>query len=360
MLFKNTMKINRDNYEVFLVDYLDGKLSPSSVSELMLFLEQNPDLKCEFEGIEDAVLVAEEIAYSDKSELKKKSFLNSGIDNELEYISIASIEGVLTEPEQLKLNSEIIQNKKFERQINTYKKTILQPNSEIHFTGKAQLKRTRIVPMRYTTLRKSISIAASIGLIIGVYTIGKIFVYENPKQLNSTNNVIVSVNPPENAETKKQVTENITIAKNAVPKNRNISTAIVNTKKTDTSSNIENVPRAEFVPSMLSSIESKSVVIQKNIQYEQVALTIEDYYRQKEFANEYLQTKTSDQTAQSSYREIGLFEVLQYGVHSFGKLIGREIRLNAKKDKNGRIEEISFESKLIAFSKEIRKKEEGL
>jgi hypothetical protein len=359
MLFRNMMKISRDNYEVFLVDYLDGKLSPSSVSELMLFLEQNPDLKGEFEGIEDAVLVAEEIAYTDKSELKKKSFLNSGIDNELEYISIASIEGVLTESEKLKLNSEIIQNKKFERQINIYKTTILQPNSEIHFTGKAQLKRTRIVPIRFTTLRKAVSIAASIGLIIGVYTIGKIFVYDNPMQLNNTNNLITSVNPPVKAETINQVTEDITINKNSILKNRNISAAILN-KKPDSSSNIENLPRVEFIPSMLASIESKSVVIQKNVQYEQVAITIEDYYRQKEFASEHPLANAKVQTAQSNYREIGIFEVLQYGVRSFGKFIGRDIRLNAKKDKNGRIEEISFESKLIAFSKEIRKKEEGL
>jgi hypothetical protein len=258
------------------------------------------------------------------------------------------------------LDPEIIKNKKLERQINIYKKTILRPNSEIRFTGKANLKRTKIVPIRYTTLRKAVSIAASIGLIIAVYTIGKMFIYENPKRLNNTGNLITSVNPPVKAETKNQVTEDFTINKNSALKNRSISTAIVNTRKPDTSSTVEYIPRVEFIPSMLASIDSKSVVIPKNVQYEQVSISIEDYFRQKEFANQYPQANSKVQTAQSSYREIGLFEVLQYGVHSFGKFIGRDIRLNAKKDKNGRIQEITFESKLIAFSKEIRKKEEGL
>ena len=39
------MKITRENYELFFVDYLDNKLSDSNILELMAFLAQNPDLE---------------------------------------------------------------------------------------------------------------------------------------------------------------------------------------------------------------------------------------------------------------------------------------------------------------------------
>ncbi|MCB9000870.1 MAG: hypothetical protein H6537_02720 [Bacteroidales bacterium] len=38
------MKINRNNYEIFLVDYLDGKLTPEKEAMLMVFLHENPIL----------------------------------------------------------------------------------------------------------------------------------------------------------------------------------------------------------------------------------------------------------------------------------------------------------------------------
>ena len=39
------MKINRDNYEAYFLDYHEGHLSLEMVRELHLFIEQNPDLK---------------------------------------------------------------------------------------------------------------------------------------------------------------------------------------------------------------------------------------------------------------------------------------------------------------------------
>ena len=41
--------INRNNYEAFLLDYVEQNLTAELVAELMLFLEQNPDLKAELE-----------------------------------------------------------------------------------------------------------------------------------------------------------------------------------------------------------------------------------------------------------------------------------------------------------------------
>ena len=42
------MKINRNNYEIFFVDYSDGKLSENQIENLMAFISLNPDLEEEF------------------------------------------------------------------------------------------------------------------------------------------------------------------------------------------------------------------------------------------------------------------------------------------------------------------------
>ena len=47
------MNIGRDNYESYFMDYLDGKLDTVQVEVLMSFLEFNPDLKQELEGLEN-------------------------------------------------------------------------------------------------------------------------------------------------------------------------------------------------------------------------------------------------------------------------------------------------------------------
>ena len=68
------MKLTQKNYETYLVDYLDGKLTPLEVAELLLFLEQHPHIKAEFESFDCIVIdKAESEAFPDKQLLKKEN-----------------------------------------------------------------------------------------------------------------------------------------------------------------------------------------------------------------------------------------------------------------------------------------------
>jgi len=53
------MQINRNNYEAYFLDYRENNLSPEQVAELMIFLEQNPDLKASFEAYENIELATD-------------------------------------------------------------------------------------------------------------------------------------------------------------------------------------------------------------------------------------------------------------------------------------------------------------
>jgi hypothetical protein len=45
------MEIDINNYESVLIDYFDGNLNALEVAEVLLFLEQHPEIKNEFEAL---------------------------------------------------------------------------------------------------------------------------------------------------------------------------------------------------------------------------------------------------------------------------------------------------------------------
>jgi hypothetical protein len=50
------MKITRENYEPYFLDYLEGNLDENLVDDFMEFLQQNPDLKNELEMYESITI----------------------------------------------------------------------------------------------------------------------------------------------------------------------------------------------------------------------------------------------------------------------------------------------------------------
>ena len=50
------MTINKHNYEAYFLDYHEGNLTPQEVADLLLFVEQHPELKDEFESFENVTL----------------------------------------------------------------------------------------------------------------------------------------------------------------------------------------------------------------------------------------------------------------------------------------------------------------
>ena len=65
------MKINRDNYEAYFLDYHEGQLSPEMEKEVLAFVEINPDLMDVFNEFEAVTLVADQdIVFENKNQIK--------------------------------------------------------------------------------------------------------------------------------------------------------------------------------------------------------------------------------------------------------------------------------------------------
>ena len=94
------MKLTRDNYELWFLDYTEGKLSQTQIEEMRHFLLVNEDLAEELEALAPVLRADLHLSYPGKEKLKKSLFEDQEY---LENTIIASLEGDLNEAEQLLL-----------------------------------------------------------------------------------------------------------------------------------------------------------------------------------------------------------------------------------------------------------------
>jgi hypothetical protein len=144
------MKINRNNYEEFFLDYYDGNLNPNQISELFLFINENPEIKKEFDSFENFSIVADEnIVFENKESIKKKEIFPIGsIDSSnYEMFFIADIENDLTEKEAKDIKIFLEQNPHLNETYHLIKLTKLKPDTSVIFENKEKLKKPEIFPV---------------------------------------------------------------------------------------------------------------------------------------------------------------------------------------------------------------------
>lgn len=149
------------NYEIFVIDYLDGQLSKPEEEALLSFLDEHPHLKEEVEGLELATLEPQDILSDFKESLKKTPITAVGDIDEHSYETafIAATEKDLNQKQSKNLEQFLLANPMLQGEFDLHKKLILQADQDIVFTEKESLKKRKVLPMVWIS-----SIAA--GLII--------------------------------------------------------------------------------------------------------------------------------------------------------------------------------------------------
>ncbi|OFY47456.1 MAG: hypothetical protein A2W85_01980 [Bacteroidetes bacterium GWF2_41_31] len=157
--------IDLKNYEVFVIDYLDGQLSKAEETALLAFLDQHPDLKDEFEGLELATLEPLIIEADFKQELKKIPVIKvAGIDEtNYETYFIASAENDLNNKETEHLNQFLSINPMLHKEFELHQKLRLEPDTKILFPGKSSLKKRKVIPLTRVS-----SVAAGLAFLLAI------------------------------------------------------------------------------------------------------------------------------------------------------------------------------------------------
>jgi hypothetical protein len=165
------MKINRHNYEEYFILYADNELSSDDHRMVEEFANLNPDLKDELDTYLSTVLLPDTfVGFENKEELHRyDESLISYIDNEL-------LAAEKTEFEKLVNATPFLQN-----ELELYRKTKLQPETNIVFENKSVLYRsTERKVVRMTWVRW-----AAAAVILLAVSITAVTVFNKPGKTDS-------------------------------------------------------------------------------------------------------------------------------------------------------------------------------
>lgn len=140
------MEIDINNYESVLIDYFDGNLNALEVAEVLLFLEQHPEIKREFEAIGN-LPQPQTIAIEEDFKLQLKKLNNDPSLGEKSFneLIIATMEGDCNEIEKTKINQLIAGNESLLKLKKLFLLTKLTPNLQIIYPNKASLKKKEAI-----------------------------------------------------------------------------------------------------------------------------------------------------------------------------------------------------------------------
>lgn len=246
------MKIDRNNYEIFFIDYNDGKLNAQEISQLKAFLQSNPDLQEEFDMFaqNESLVDLENVVFEEKNSLKKifiPKNTNISSTNFNDFV-IAEIEGELSTNESFQLHQYLIENPELKKDYDLFQHTKLKPEYSIIFEHKNELKKKT---KRQTIIRQitfTTAMAASIALMFTIFnkvdtsdntTFGKMSAQIN-ENLKSNQNTEVKTNNNKNT-TSKVYKVNKNNINNSTSNNSNNTT-----KNNKEKSGIENIKAKDY------------------------------------------------------------------------------------------------------------------
>lgn len=323
------MKITRENYEIFFIDYIEGLLSDEQIKELHTFLENNPDKKEELDLFEDApTLNNEEIIFEEKETLKKVVSEKMLDLTKTEYLSIAKLENDITEKEEKDLN-ELLKSEKHIDEYNRIKRTVLKADESIVFPIKSRIKRSVFTPQLKTVMYVAASI---IIMFLIVQPIFKSATKHGESLHAIRTNIDFNFKAKENTVTdnnKAETIENKTHnnIKNFNKKEENVSTVV----KAENDSLIDKTLEPDFELVYSDNLQGASPVLNNN----QIRLT----------------PANADYKVEPNGKPKRIWQALEKSVAVWNRITKGEVELNNKYKQNGSIETFELYTANFAFKK---------
>jgi len=357
------ININRNNYEKYFVDFLDGNLSQSEKEEILLFLDQNLDLKEELEFYKDELVLEEEIRYSHKQELKRLPILSGTNATNFDELCIASLEKDLNDTEEKKFSEYLKENEQRQRNYDLFKLTLVEKDEFIVFPEKSRLKKKELSLRRnYYTL----SIAASIIILIALY----ILLPKQPVESTMLENHVAEVSKEKEPAMLEQAEKDSfdEVELNRITPTRNDkeigNTNLLNSKY----KNLKPINDNTFNRGETQIVKLSPLEINYNFEVSAVSANLADV-RTEKFMIESITEPSNFLTIRgflaSSFNErvlnkkekdkIELFDIAQASVKGINKITGSNMSLERIYDENGVPDKTEFTSNLIAFSTPIKK-----
>jgi hypothetical protein len=132
-------KISHINYEAFLLDYAEGNLSAENTADLLLFLEQNPDLKVDLESLSEAIVSPDSSVNAGFKRTLYKT--KSHIESRFNALAISWYDQSISEQEKQELEQLFLQFPELVNAFSAFENTFLKPDFSVDFDNKLTLKK---------------------------------------------------------------------------------------------------------------------------------------------------------------------------------------------------------------------------
>jgi hypothetical protein len=365
------MKPDRFNYEIWLIDWLDGKLDQAQTELLLAFLEANPDIKEETAALSLSKLADTGTGFPGKEILKKS--ISDLPASQIEYLSVAYLEKDINETQAKELNENISSDAGNKKIFDTIQKTILKPDENIIFRNKAILIKettsTRVIKFPVAWL----SAAAAILLIITLFLAPE---FRNDGITDTASSVETEdaiIKPfevrtdvyyyPEEKVTSPEGTAAGIKPEPAAVKDNPLQTAELNypepllSEKNTNEDKINAVP--VFLPAGNFAQFTDFSLLASKIKTPVPGYYDEDRTRLGKFIARNFREKLLDEEIAGD-DPLKAYEIAEAGIEGLNKLLGWEMALVRNNDEEGDVSSLYFSSKIIKFNAPVKKEEPSL
>src|SRR6056297_1202534 len=340
---KREMKITRNNYETFFVDYLEGTLDENLVDNFLEFLQQNPDLKEELSLMDTAPIEPDATVFANKEKLYKEKY---DAEETFNKAAIALIEGVISTSEKKEFDAYLLKHPEKQKEVKQFQQTKLQPDSSVVFAHKTKLYRR---PLGKTIFMWSSRVAAVLVVALAIYALF------NQTDFNIPDNR-VAVIENQNGNESPAITETEEIQPiekiKAIPagQKNEVNPKAARTLRETVQENSNNEIIAEIrtpveIPPRLNSKDAALQARQRpEVTLAAMTITLPENYQvveEERFLADVVKEKTGlDNFSFNKIKLAGLNLISSISKDNFGYETNEE----------GKVTELSYDSRLLAFS----------
>lgn len=354
------MKPDRTNYEIWILDYLDGRLNEEQTCLLMKFLDENPDIREELSFLAEFNITPEDKKYPFKNKLKKS--ITDLPEDQFELLCVSALENDISSEETEEL-MQYLESRPEKRNIfNQIQKIKLHP-PVVEFRNKNKLRKRGIAEKTIRFLFPVLSAAACFFIAIWIFTSDEIN-NKNNNNITLSDEEIQQKNPDKIATpeivtpytTKTYTTET---KQNRLPR-KNI-TPVMPIPSPDLD---ENSRQEIIIPSPLAfkdNLVLSQIAIEKimpDVKFNStIAINNKEtdqglkYYFTKFVREKILRTNSGREDAIKSY------EIAEASIKGLNKILGWQMSFNEYTDEKGELLAINFNSKLIKINIPVKRNE---
>ena len=353
---------DRTNYEIWLIDYLDGNLDPRQVAQLMSFLENNPDLKEELNDIRQYCVSPDDNSFRLKDNLKRS--ISDISESQFELMCVAALENDLSDQQASELSDILKQSSEKRKKHELIQKLrLIAPADKYRKKGRLIKQTGSMRIVRFSVA--GLSAAATIAIMISLFNVSiqrnTSVAVPGSKDTNAfvTDPVktITSFSAPEKKETKYLALNN-NLSRQKTSKDE-FKSSDKGSALTDSS-----FVQARLQPVIISKINFKENVIiaESKSAGTLVALKRPGNYisgtTEKPDFNSFIAKIFREKILKSKDQAQGKikgFEIADAGITGLNKLLGWQMSLHKNKDEKGEIRSLYFSSRLLKFNAPVKK-----